>query len=313
VHPEILGKQLTGIPGLVTLVGMNVPPERSEAGPRGAAGTRAIEREIEAYYGLGDEEKRLDAAGFPLERVRTQLILRRVLPPAPATVLDVGGAAGAYAFWLADLGYTVHLIDPIPLHIEQARRAAPALARTPLASMRVGDARSLDWPDGSADAVLLLGPLYHLTDRAERVAALREARRVTRPSGIVIAAAISRFASLLDGLMRGFLAEPAFARIVDGDLRDGQHRNPTSKSEYFTTSYFHTPDELRAEISDAGWHLEELVAVEGPGAFANAYPGDQGKLASLERSLPLIERVEHEPSLLGVSPHWLVVGRPISD
>jgi SAM-dependent methyltransferase len=288
---------------------MHVPPERSEAAPRGADSARAIDREVAAYYGLGEEELRLDAAGFPLERVRTQLILRRVLPLAPATVLDVGGAAGAYAFWLADLGYAVHLIDPIPLHIEQARRAAPSSAHTPLASMRVGDARALDWPDGAADAVLLLGPLYHLTERADRVAALSEARRVTRPGGLVIAAAISRFASLLDGLMRGLLADPAFARIVDGDLRDGQHRNPTSKAQYFTTAYFHTPDELRSEITDAGWHLEELVAVEGPAAFVNANLGDQGKPVSLERSLPLIERVEHEPSLLGASPHWLAIAR----
>jgi ubiquinone/menaquinone biosynthesis C-methylase UbiE len=269
-----------------------------------------VDREIEAYYGLGEEEKRLEAFGFPLERVRTQHILRRVLPRAPAVVLDVGGAAGAYAYWLADLGYTVHLIDPIPLHIEQARRAGGERDRAPLASLRVGDARTLEFADGSADAVMLLGPLYHLTERADRVAALREARRVTRPGGVVVAAAISRFASLIDGLMRGLLADAAFAKIVEADLRDGQHRNPTDNSAYFTTAYFHTPEELRAEVADGGWQLEALLAVEGPAAYAGLARADRsGEPPSLERSLALIERIEGEPSLLGASPHWLAVGR----
>jgi SAM-dependent methyltransferase len=164
--------------------------------------------------------------------------------------------------------------------------------------------------DESVDAVMLLGPLYHLTERADRVAALREARRVARPGGLVVVAAISRFASLMDGLMRGLLADPDFARIVDADLRDGQHRNPTTKSEYFTTAFFHRPDELRAEIADAGWRLDSLLAVEGPAAYANlARTNRRREPPSLERSLALIERIEAEPSLLGASPHWLAVGR----
>lgn len=129
----------------------------------------------------------------------------------------------------------------------------------------------------------------------------------------MVAAAISRFASLLDGLMRGFLADPEFARIVDGDLRDGQHRNPTNKLEYFTTAFFHTPDELRAEVTEAGWRLDQLLAVEGPAAYAEEPRlGRRREPPSLERSLGLIERVEAEPSLLGASPHWLVVGTRVT-
>jgi ubiquinone/menaquinone biosynthesis C-methylase UbiE len=267
-----------------------------------------LDQAIAAYYSRGEEEKRLEGADFPLERIRTQLILRRVLPPPPATVLDVGGAAGVYAYWLADLGYRVHLVDPVPLHIEQAR-AAGRSGPTALASLGVGDAKKLDFADGSADAVLLLGPLYHLTERADRVAALREARRVTGPDGVVVAAAISRFASLLDGLMRGFLSDPEFARIVDADLRDGQHRNPTSNADYFTTAFFHTPAELRSEIIEAGWRPDALIAVEGPAAYATIPRPRRREPVSLERSLALIERIEAEPSLLGASPHWLAIGR----
>src|SRR5690606_11227533 len=120
-----------------------------------------------------------------------------------------------------------------------------------LASIRLGDARALDQAAECVDAVLLLGPLYHLTERAQRLAALREARRVVRPGGVIFAVGISRFASLLDGLASDFLDDPAFVRIVEQDLRSGQHRNPANHPAYFTTAYFHHPDELQDEVRAA--------------------------------------------------------------
>src|SRR5579883_3313697 len=265
--------------------------------------------DVQAYYALGMEQGRLGEAPVPLEGARTRAILER--PPPPATVLDVGGGAGAYAFWLADRGYTVHLIDPVPLHLEQARRTddARAAGAARLASIVAGDARTLDWPDGRADAVLMLGPLYHLTDRVDRVRALAEARRVARGGGLLVAAAISRWASLVDGLGRGLVADPAFGPILDADLRSGQHRNPTGNPQYFTTAYFHTPEELRDEIAAAGWQLEDLLAVEGPGVLAAAGRADWPVPPSLDHLLPLIARVEREPALLGLSPHWLALAR----
>jgi len=97
----------------------------------------------------------------------------------------------------------VHLVNPVPLYVEQAERRSGA-ARRPLASVRLGDARALDQPDGSVGAVLLLGPLYHLTTHEDRLMALAEGRRVLRPDGVVMAAAIARFASTLDGVLRTF-------------------------------------------------------------------------------------------------------------
>jgi SAM-dependent methyltransferase len=99
---------------------------------------------------------------------------------------------------LARCGYRVHLVDIVELHVEQAEAGAAA---QPEASFTVarGDARRLEEPDESWDVVLLLGPLYHLTEREGRLQALREARRVLRPGRPVFGAAISRFASLLDG------------------------------------------------------------------------------------------------------------------
>jgi ubiquinone/menaquinone biosynthesis C-methylase UbiE len=192
--------------------------------------------EVLGYYALGGERGRLDEAYFPLERERTrELVLRHVAPP-PGVVLDVGGAAGAYSFWLAERGYEVHLVDPAPLHVEQAEEASRSGADGRLASARLGDARKLDFADEAAEAVLLLGPLYHLTERRDRLAALAEARRVLKPGGLVFAAGISRFASLLDGLLGTVFEREEFARIVERDLADGQHRNETGLAAFFTTA-----------------------------------------------------------------------------
>jgi ubiquinone/menaquinone biosynthesis C-methylase UbiE len=273
-----------------------------------------MDPDIAAHYELGLEAERLDTWGR-LERERTLELLERHLPPAPAEVLDVGGGPGAYALHLARAGYDVRLIDPVQLHVAQARMASDAQTGAPLAGAETGDARALPAADRSADAVLLLGPLYHLQEAADRMRALREARRVLRPGGVVAAAAISRFASTIDGLIRARLTEPGFEAILEGALRDGRHRNPdpVERPHWFTTAFFHRPEELAEELRAAGFELDTLVAIEGVGAFL-ADPGpwldDPVRRGLLMRA---IRRVEAEPALLGASPHLLAVGRARRD
>jgi SAM-dependent methyltransferase len=270
----------------------------------------SIEQAIAAYYEQAPEETRLEQIPFRLEEIRTRELIQRYVPAPPATVLDVGGAAGAYAIWLAEAGYTAHLIDAVPRLVAEASRRSAALSR-PLASCQVSDARALPVADGYADITLLLGPLYHLTDGADRARALLEAARVLKPGGLVFAAAISRYASALDGLGRDLFADARFGAIVDQDLREGQHRNPTERLDYFTTAYFHRPEDLRAEVQNAGLELEGLYGLEGPGWFLPdladrwADPRRRGDLLRLARQF------EAQPSTLGISAHLLAVARKL--
>lgn len=258
------------------------------------------------YYDRTPEETRLEQGAFRLEQERTRELLQRFLPPPPATVVDVGGAAGAYALWLSEIGYAVHLLDRTPRLVAEARRRS-AGARRPLVSCRVGDARALDLSSRAADVVLLLGPLYHLTDAADRVKALGEAARILRPGGRLFAAAISRQASVLDGLARELLTDARFTGIVEQDLRTGQHRNPTERVDYFTTAYFHRPDELASEVKAAGLQLSGVFGIEGPGWIL---PDVVARMADPDRREVLLQvarMLETESSVLGTSAHLLAI------
>lgn len=260
------------------------------------------------HYQQVEEDTRLKSRWCQLELVRTQELILRHLPAAPANVIDVGGGSGVYACWLAGLGYDVQLIDPVPRHIEQAL-ANSVRQQRPIVSMRVGDARRLEFDDRSAHAMLLLGPLYHLPDRSDRITSLRKAYRVLHPGGVVFAAAISHFASLMDSLLHGFFDKPEFAPILEGDLKDGQHRNPTGNPDYFATAFFHRPDELRAELEEAGFRVLELAAVEGPAWITRDFDRLWADQVQRTRLLDSIRKVEHEPALLGASPHLLAIGK----
>jgi ubiquinone/menaquinone biosynthesis C-methylase UbiE len=268
-----------------------------------------LSQEAQRYYMEYDEAGRLFRRVGQIERVRTQELIARSAPPAPATVYDIGGGPGVYALWLAQRGYTVHLLDAVPQHIEQAREASDAQPHAPLASLQVGDARHLPFAANSADVVLLLGPLYHLIDRADRLVALREAKRVLRPRGVLFAAAISRFASLLDNLNQRseIFTDPTKAALILEDLTHGQHRNPTGELDYFTTTYFHHPDELQAEVNEAGLSHSTTFAVEGPLWLTQDALAHWSDPRYQEAFLAFLRVIEREPTLIGASSHFLAV------
>ena len=263
------------------------------------------------HYSSGYEAQRLQSGSSLIELVRTQEIVMRYLPEPPAVIFDVGGGPGIYACWLAEQGYEVHLIDVNPIHVELARQASQRQPEAALASIEVGDARNLKRSDASADMMLMFGPLYHLTERFDRLTALREAYRVLRSEGLLIAVGISYFTSALDGMRQGFFDDPVFTRIVERDLMDGQHRNPTNNPNYFTTAYFYHPDELRTEVEESGFLHEKTLPIEGLLWLLDNVVNNFADIKQREQFMKVARLLEEEPSLLGASAHLMVVARKV--
>lgn len=257
---------------------------------------------IDFYSNTIREADRLtSSADGRLELLRTRELLRAALPAAPAEVLDVGGGPGVHARWLTGDGYRVHLVDPVPRHIDQATESG--------ISAELGDARALTAENASYDVVLLLGPLYHLLEAEDRRQALAEARRVVRPGGLVAAAAINRYAALFEHVATTLLTRDPVHDGVRDILATGRHE-PGRKG--FTAAYFHTAEGLAAELAEAGFGKVSVRGIEGPawGALKAAEVAGGRPLAGsdlFEAALRASRLAEPYPELLAASSHLLAI------
>ena len=263
--------------------------------------------EIVDYYASGRELDRLARGIGPLELARTKELVQRFFPAPPAVVFDIGGGPGVYSCWLAREGHDVHLVDAMPLHIEEAKRASAAQPATPVATLEVGDARELAWPDACADGVLLHGPLYHLTERRDRLAAIGESMRILRPGGVLLAIGISSHASTLVGLVNWWVHDKDYFEMCRRELTEGLHVQPDNWPSLFTTAYFHRPGELGSELEEAGLAHEVTLAVQGPGWLVPDFEEKWQDEEHRETILRVIRLMEADAGALGMSPHLMAV------
>ncbi|HEX5595265.1 MAG TPA: class I SAM-dependent methyltransferase [Micromonosporaceae bacterium] len=258
-----------------------------------------MDHELLEHYGSDCfEDTRLSRSPHGrLEYLRTQELIRRWLPAPGARVLDIGGGTGIHAAWLAAVGHDVHLVDPVPSHVEAA-------AKLNGVSAEIGDARQLNAPDGSVDVVLLLGPLYHLIDGRDRTQALAEAVRVLRAGGLLVAGGISRYLSLLEVGSDGRLTaemQSSIAAVIATGRYDG-HAG-------FVAAHFHTAEELCAEVQAAGVRDVAVYGVEGPAWPALDVAGMGEFDTRVEAALRCARLVEQDPLLINTNAHLLAIGQ----
>lgn len=263
---------------------------------------------MKKFYKNADEKDRLKRGIGPLEFERMKELINRHFPTAPALVCDIGGAAGEYSFWLASLGYSVHLVDIVPEHIQQAKeRALNSFDSRPV-EMKVGDALEMDDPDNFFDAVFLGGPLYHLTNRKDRIQALKEARRILKPEGICIAYGITRYASLMAGLLDGRIYREDFMEMLRTEITTGRHEicgtnNPNASLQ---SAFFHLPSELKIEVEEAGLSVSNVLGVLGPAWMAKDFAENWQIENRREAILEIARLTENQPEL---GPRTLIVAR----
>jgi SAM-dependent methyltransferase len=263
----------------------------------------SLPEDIAGYYGANVEDERLLHGAGALEFERTKELVDRFLGDH-RTIADVGGGTGRYANWLAEKGHRVVLVEPLNLHVDLARARA---GDPPRFETRLADARALPFADDSFDDVLLLGPLYHLGVESDRAQAMAEAIRVCRGGGRIFAAAISRYAPLLDTIRRGTIADGRIFANVQEETTTGRRVPAERRTSPFPDAYFHLPEELEAELVGAGLRVDGIFGVEGPGWLAGESGWAWDDPAARERILWAARRAEADPHLVAVSAHLLAV------
>ncbi len=278
---------------------------------------KTIDAAVLAGYNAGIEHSRLRSGIGLIEFERTKEILREKLPKPPSVIYDIGGAYGEYAWWLASLGYEVHLFDLSETNIAMSDELAEEYPGVKLASTMVGDARSIHRPDKSADAILLMGPLYSITEFDERILAIKESRRLLKDEGILFSAALTPYSVLIPRIVRYHmdaskkrkeLDDPAVISMIERALEDGCYINPEKRiASGIGSSHLHTAKALREELSTGGF---DTIAVHGVMGGAWLAPNLDVMLANEDTKAVLMKTVRmldtHE-EIIGLSGHLLAV------
>ncbi len=260
--------------------------------------------EVEPFY---DEYAPKEWERLDRHRTEFAVSLRAInafLPRPPCSILDAGGGPGRYAIELARQGYSVMLLDISRENLNLARQKAGE-ANVSLADIIHGNALDLSMlGSASYDAVLLMGPLYHLLSREERVQAIQEALRVLKPKGKLFAAFITRFAPFRYVAIQepAWLAEnPEYARQL---LETGIHDQPTQ----FAKAYYAHPGEIVRLMESCGLETLRLVGCEGVVAeHEDKVNGLCGE--AWEAWVDLNCKLGQDPTLYGASDHLLYAGQ----
>ena len=275
---------------------------------------KTIDIDLLAGYNAGIEKNRLRTDLGLIEFERTKEILQQTLPPSPAVIYDIGGGYGEYSCWLAELGYEVYLYDISETNIKMATELAKENSR-PLKGMEVADARRIEKPSESADAILLFGPLYHIVEYDERQICLKECLRLLKPGGLLFTAAITRYATLLwattvYGKNNCLLDENAFFEMIEHEIKTGDHiKNPESSYGGIGRSYFHLPNELKFEIEAAGFIDTDIRGIIGPAWLAPNIDEIWTNETKRESLMRVVRLCEKEESIMGLSTHLLSISR----
>jgi ubiquinone/menaquinone biosynthesis C-methylase UbiE len=260
---------------------------------------------ISHYTESYDESNRLTDGFGQLERARTEELISRFLPKPPAVVVDVGGASGIYSFFMAGIGYEVHLVDIVPKHIDQAKALSEKGEMPSLASMHVGDARSLDFADSSIDSVVMHGPLYHLVNIADRRQALSEAWRVLRPGGVLLAFGITRYAGAIYGIIKGLIYDAEYMKMIRTEVETGLRTNPPDGINTLPNAVFHLPKDLQNEVEAVGLICKVVIGVVGPAWLVPEIDSAWHDPIKRETMMAMARMLEKEPVL---GPRILAVG-----
>ena len=263
-----------------------------------------ISKELENFYNKASEETRLEKGMgiFEFERIK-ELIEQHISKPN-STIIDIGGGTGKYAEWLAKNGHNVHLVEPVLKHIKLAENRAKKLKKP--FSVAIGEAKKIPFKDNTADLVILHGPLYHLQKREDRIAAIREAKRVLKKDGIILGFVINATASTVVGLMNGMIHANSFFDMCKEELTTGLHDAPKDFPFLLADAYYHKTQGLKKEFLEKNLHFINIFAVEGMIWLDNEYFANMLDKKKSKTLKVLQNLTQNDEYLLPFSPHMMI-------
>lgn len=282
---------------------------------------------VKNYYRHFDEKNRLrnDNSG-KLEFLMTMRILEKELPQVQAadgsdgaaeaegaggaevSILDLGGGAGVYSFPLAKKGYKVTLADLSETLLAQANNQKNEDNVQNLISCDQVNATDLScYKDQSFDVVLLFGPLYHLTEKAEREKCISEVGRVLKKGGKVFASFIPHLSGSI-ALVQRFCWSPDQVDIntLEECFESGKFKNLSDKG--FQEGYYPASEEIENLFSTNGFEKILLRSIRGFGYEKEDVIFKFKNKNVFSKILDLIDSTAEDKSIIEMCGHAMYVG-----
>ncbi len=244
---------------------------------------------IEKHYNKHPEDLRLQRRHGIVEFETTMYHLRRYLRPG-FQLLDIGAGTGRYTSALMAEGYAVKAVELVRRNIDVF------LKREPTADVVQGDARHMPFlPNASADVTLLLGPLYHLIDEEEKLKALSEAKRVTKPGGLIFVAYLMNEYSILSYCFD----EDRISDLMQRGVVDEDFHIQAQSDELYDYLRLDDIDRLNAK---AGLQRVSIFSPDGPADFMRTRLNQMSE-ETFHLFLDYQKRMSERPDLLGAGSH----------
>lgn len=260
--------------------------------------------ELVAHYNKFNEEKRLTRRHGQVEYVTTMHYIHRVLrqieqtgrKKRQITILDIGAGTGRYCVPLSQEGYEVSAIEYVKYNLGILKQ------KQSLVKAYQGDARKLKrFEENQFDLCLLFGPMYHLYTMEDKLQALSEAKRVTKPGGYILVAYLMNEYGVLT---YGFKQQNALECLEDGRLDDTFHCHSDKKDLY---DYVRLED-INYLREEAGLQREKILSADGPADYMRRELNAMSEAlfdTFIKYHLSTCERAE----LLGAGAHTLDILR----
>jgi SAM-dependent methyltransferase len=263
--------------------------------------------DIAAFYNSDPEREHSRLDLHQLESDLTWRYLNHYLPPH-GSILEVGAATGKYTLELARRGYALTAVDLSEVLLEKCRKSLTDEGLEGRVQFVVADARSLsEIPKESFDAILLMGPLYHLIVETDRKMALEASFDCLREGSIIFSSFISRFGVISDLLKNvpNWIEDQLEAQFL---LERGKRPDHYPRGGF--RGYIAHPSEIVPLHEEIGFDTLVMAGVEPViSADDESYNKLQGK--QRQQWLDLLYRISTEQSILGASRHLLYIGQKI--